>query len=276
MATISVGLARDLAARHREQGLSYVAATVFGRPELAAAAKLTIVVAGDATAIARVQPLLDVIGQRTWPMGVEPERANVVKLAGNFMLGAAVEAMAEASAMASRHGIAPADLLDVLTNGVFTAPAYQLYGDAIAKQRYDPPGFRLDDCTTQRNLSEEGRAEARRVGARIARAKVPIARVYTSPWCRCRETAMLAFGKAEDWMPLASFFDFPDRDAEYTESVKKRIGAYSSRNMGGNIVMVTHNVNIAALTKLSVATGEIVVVRPDGCCGLRSVGRLEA
>ena len=76
-------------------------------------------------------------------MGIQPERANIVKLAGNFMLGAAVEAMSEASAMASRHGIPPADLLNVLTNGVFTAPSYQLYGDAIAKQRYEPPGFRL-------------------------------------------------------------------------------------------------------------------------------------
>ena len=81
--------------------------------------------------------------QRTWPMGVQPERANVVKLAGNLMLGAAVEAMAEASAMASRYGIPPGDFLNVLTSGVFASPAYQLYGDAIAKQRYDPPGFRL-------------------------------------------------------------------------------------------------------------------------------------
>jgi 3-hydroxyisobutyrate dehydrogenase-like beta-hydroxyacid dehydrogenase len=143
MATISVSLARDLAARHREHGLSYVAATVFGRPELAAAGKLTIVAAGDPNAISRVQPLLDVIGLRTWPMGVQPERANVVKLAGNLMLGAAVEAMAEAAAMASRHGIPPRDFLDVLTNGVFASPAYQLYGDAIANERYDPPGFRL-------------------------------------------------------------------------------------------------------------------------------------
>ena len=143
MATISVALARDLAARHTEQGLFYVAATVFGRPELAAAAKLTIVAAGDAGAVARVQPLFDVIGQRTWPMGVQPERANVVKLAGNLMLGAAVEAMAEASAMASRYGIPPGDFLNVLTSGVFASPAYQLYGDAIAKERYDPPGFRL-------------------------------------------------------------------------------------------------------------------------------------
>jgi 3-hydroxyisobutyrate dehydrogenase-like beta-hydroxyacid dehydrogenase len=142
LATVSVALARELAAQHREHGLSYVAAPVFGRPLLAASAKLTIVVAGDPGAIARVQPLLNAIG-RTWPMGAEPERANVVKLAGNVLLGAAVEAMAEASALASRNGVAPADLLDVLTNGVFTAPPYQMYGAAIAEQRYDPPGFKL-------------------------------------------------------------------------------------------------------------------------------------
>jgi 3-hydroxyisobutyrate dehydrogenase-like beta-hydroxyacid dehydrogenase len=143
MATISVALARELAARYKELGLFYVAAPVFGRPELAAAGKITIVAAGDPTAIARVQPLLNVIGQRTWPMGDQPERANVVKLAGNLMLGAAVEAMAEAAALASRYGIAPADMLNVMTSGVFASPAYQLYGDAIAKQRYEPPGFRL-------------------------------------------------------------------------------------------------------------------------------------
>jgi 3-hydroxyisobutyrate dehydrogenase-like beta-hydroxyacid dehydrogenase len=143
MATISVLLARDLATRHRARGLAYVAAPVFGRPELAATGKLNIVAAGDPTAAARIEPLLGAIGQRTWWIGVQPERANVVKLAGNFMLGAAVEAMAEASAMASRHGIAPADLLDVLTNSVFTAPAYKTYGALIAEQRYEPAGFRL-------------------------------------------------------------------------------------------------------------------------------------
>jgi 3-hydroxyisobutyrate dehydrogenase-like beta-hydroxyacid dehydrogenase len=143
MATISVALARDLAAGHRTWGLEYVAAPVFGRPELAATGKLTIVAAGEPRAIARVELLLAVIGQRIWPLGAQPERANVVKLAGNFMLGAAVEAMAEATAMAWRNGIAPSDLLDVLTNGVFTAPAYQMYGMAIAKQRYEPAGFKL-------------------------------------------------------------------------------------------------------------------------------------
>jgi 3-hydroxyisobutyrate dehydrogenase-like beta-hydroxyacid dehydrogenase len=143
MATISVALARDLSVRHRARGLGYVAATVFGRPDLAAAGKLTVVVAGDQTPIARVEPLLDVIGERTWRIGTQPEQANVVKLAGNVMLGAAVEAMAEASAMAWRNGVAPADFLDVLTNGVFNAPAYKTYGALIAAQRYEPAGFRV-------------------------------------------------------------------------------------------------------------------------------------
>jgi broad specificity phosphatase PhoE len=138
----------------------------------------------------------------------------------------------------------------------------------------DPQGFSLDDCSTQRNLSDAGREEARRVGERLRAERVPIGNVYTSPWCRCRETATLAFGKGEDWAPLASVFDMPDKDAQFTERVKKRIGTYSSRAMKGNVVMVTHNVNIASLTKLSVAPGEMVVVRPDGCCGLRVVGRL--
>jgi hypothetical protein len=143
MATISVPLARDLGVRHQARGLSYVAATVFGRPDLAAEGKLNIVVAGEPAVVDRIQPLFDVIGQRTWRIGVEPERANVVKLAGNVMLGAAVEAIAEASAFGRRHGIAPAELLDVLTNGVFSSPAYKTYGALIAQERYDPAGFRL-------------------------------------------------------------------------------------------------------------------------------------
>jgi 3-hydroxyisobutyrate dehydrogenase-like beta-hydroxyacid dehydrogenase len=144
MATISVPLARDLAERHRARGLAYVAAPVFGRPDLAAQGKLNVVVAGDNAVVDRIEPILDLFGARIWRMGTEPERANVVKLAGNVMLGSAVETMAEVSAFAWRHGIAPADLLDVLTNGVFTSPAYKTYGALIAEQRYDPPGFRLN------------------------------------------------------------------------------------------------------------------------------------
>ena len=139
----------------------------------------------------------------------------------------------------------------------------------------DPQGYRLDDCATQRNLSDPGRAEARRVGERFRAERVPVARVYTSPWCRCRETAMLAFGRAEDWEPLSSFFDYPHREPEFSERVRKRIASYQRRKMTGNVVMVTHNVNIAALSRHSVAPGEMVLMRPDGCCGARPLERLK-
>ena len=138
----------------------------------------------------------------------------------------------------------------------------------------DPPGYKLGDCATQRNLSALGREESRRLGERFRREGVVVEKVYTSPWCRCRDTAMEAFGKADDWQALSSFFDDRSRGPHLTERVKQRIGGYSTRRPGGTIVMVTHNVNIAALTKLSVGSGDIVVVRPDGCCGLRMVGRI--
>jgi broad specificity phosphatase PhoE len=139
----------------------------------------------------------------------------------------------------------------------------------------DPPNFRIGDCATQRNLSKAGIEEARRVGERLRQERVPIGPVYTSPWCRCRDTAVAAFGRAEDWEPLSSFFDFPDREPDYSERVRKRIGSYSTRHPGGNVVMVTHNVNIAALTRHSVGTSEMVIVRPDGCCSLRALDRLK-
>ena len=135
----------------------------------------------------------------------------------------------------------------------------------------DPPGFRLDDCATQRNLSEAGRAEARRVGERLRAERVAIVRAYTSPWCRCRETARIAFGDAEDWEALGSFFDSPDREAEATARVLKRIASYARTKPAGNVAMVTHAVNIAAISKRTVKPAEIVVMRPDGCCGARAV-----
>jgi broad specificity phosphatase PhoE len=140
----------------------------------------------------------------------------------------------------------------------------------------DPKGFRIGDCSTQRNLSEAGRGEARRIGARFREERVRIAHVYTSPWCRCRETAMLAFGRAEDWAPLSSTFDLPDQERDFTERVKKRIAGYERHRPAGNVVMVTHNVNIAALSRQSVAPGELVIMRSQGCCDARMVERLKA
>jgi len=139
----------------------------------------------------------------------------------------------------------------------------------------DPPDFKLGDCSTQRNLSEQGRDEARRVGERFRAEHIRVAKVFTSPWCRCRETAMLAFGSAEDWTPLSSVFDFPHQEPEFTERVKKRIGTYAAKKPAGVVVMVTHNVNIAALSRYSVAPAELVLMRPDGCCSARPLERLK-
>jgi 3-hydroxyisobutyrate dehydrogenase-like beta-hydroxyacid dehydrogenase len=143
MATISVRLAEELAAEHQRHGVQYVSAPVFGRPDVAAAGQLNIVAAGDAGAIDRVQPLLDVIGQRTWRVGPEPRQANAVKVAGNFMIAAAIESMAEAAVMVERYSVSSAELLNVLTNTLFAAPVYKSYGALIAERRYHPAAFRL-------------------------------------------------------------------------------------------------------------------------------------
>jgi 3-hydroxyisobutyrate dehydrogenase-like beta-hydroxyacid dehydrogenase len=143
MATISVAFAESLAAEHRRHGIQYVAAPVFGRPEAAATGQLNIVAAGDPAAIDRVQPLLDAIGQRTWRLGSEPHQANAVKIAGNFMIAAAIESMAESAVMVERYGVDPAELMNVLTNTLFAAPVYKNYGALIVNRQYEPAAFRL-------------------------------------------------------------------------------------------------------------------------------------
>jgi 3-hydroxyisobutyrate dehydrogenase-like beta-hydroxyacid dehydrogenase len=144
MATISVALAEELTEEHRRWGLHYIAAPVFGRPEAAAARQLNIVAAGDEAALDRVQPLLDAMGQRTWRLGSEPREASAAKLAGNFLIAAAIECMGEAVVMAERYGVRPAALLEILGNTLFAAPVYRNYGALIADRRYEPAGFRLE------------------------------------------------------------------------------------------------------------------------------------
>lgn len=142
-ATISVALARQLADEHAKRGIGYVAAPVFGRPDVAAAGKLNILVAGQAPAIEKARPLLEVLGAKLWPMGDLPERANVVKLAGNFMIVTAIESMAEASVLARAYGVSAADFIELMTSTLFASPVYQIYGKSIAEQRFMPPGFAL-------------------------------------------------------------------------------------------------------------------------------------
>jgi len=142
-ATISVAFAKELAAKHREHGVGYVASPVFGRPDAAAAGKLHVLAAGADGDIARVRPLLEAIGQSVWPLGEAPERANAVKIAGNFMIASAIETMAEATALARAHGVGAREFLDVMTNTLFAAPVFKTYGALVAEKRYSPPGFGL-------------------------------------------------------------------------------------------------------------------------------------
>ncbi|GAA0686983.1 3-hydroxyisobutyrate dehydrogenase-like beta-hydroxyacid dehydrogenase [Dyella sp. SG562] len=142
-ATVSVALARELAAAHAQRGIDYLAAPVFGRPDVAAAGKLNIVTAGKPAVLERMRPLLEAMGSAIWPMGEEPERANVVKIAGNFMLGAAIESMAEASALTRAHGVSAGDFLHLMTSTLFASPPYQGYAKLIAEQRFKPAGFAL-------------------------------------------------------------------------------------------------------------------------------------
>lgn len=134
---------------------------------------------------------------------------------------------------------------------------------AAAPGTGDPPGFRLEDCATQRNLSDAGRDQARRIGAAVRQSGTAVREILSSRWCRALETARLGFGEPSPWPPLDSFFaDRASRDAQ-TAPVRARISAWRGP---GLLVMVTHQVNVTALTGVYPADGEILLLtpRPDG------------
>jgi broad specificity phosphatase PhoE len=135
----------------------------------------------------------------------------------------------------------------------------------------DPAGFVLGDCATQRNLSATGRADARRIGDAFRKRGIPVGDVLSSRWCRCLETGRLAFGRAEPWPMLDSVFEDRTREPEQTRAVRARAAAPPT---GGNLILITHGVNIAALVGFVPAAGEMVVLTPDGRGGFRVAGRL--
>lgn len=143
MATVSVALANRLLALHQAQGVGYLAAPVLGRVNVAEAGQLQILSAGDAAALAVVQPLFDVLGQKTWHFGDRPEQANAVKLSVNFMIASAIGTMGEAVALAQGYGVDKGGVLDLITTTLFAAPVYKGYGQAIAEDRFEPAGFKL-------------------------------------------------------------------------------------------------------------------------------------
>ena len=135
----------------------------------------------------------------------------------------------------------------------------------------DPPGFQPGDCRTQRNLSEEGRAEARRLGEALRARGVQATSVLSSPWCRCLDTAQLVFGRAAEPRPeLGNLFGRPEREANQVAALRKLVQAPRA----GNLFMVTHGSTTLALTGVSPATAEMVVLTPQAGGGFRVAGRL--
>jgi 3-hydroxyisobutyrate dehydrogenase-like beta-hydroxyacid dehydrogenase len=140
MSTIAPRTARRLAGVHQEQGGRYVASPVFGKPEVAARAKLWVVTSGDAAAKARVRPIQEAISQQVFDFGDDPGAANAIKLAGNFLLGAAIEAMAEAFTLAQKHGVPRQQTYQFFTHTLFDCFVYRGYGELIASEHYQPVG----------------------------------------------------------------------------------------------------------------------------------------
>ncbi len=139
--TISVALSARLAAAHAAAGQDYVACPVFGRPDAAAAGKLFLAVAGKHNLIERLQPLFEAIGQRTFVVAEQADKANLVKLSGNFLIAAVIESLGEAMALVEKGGIDRHAYLELLTSSLFNVPLYKNYGALIADRKFTPPGF---------------------------------------------------------------------------------------------------------------------------------------
>ena len=139
--TISVDLAERLTAAHAAHGSRYLSATVFGRPDVAAAGQLAVIAAGAPGAIEDATPLLNAIGRRSFVISETPSMANLVKLSGNFLLASVIESLGEAMALIAKAGIDRGRYLDLLTSSLFDTPAYRLYGGLIASGQFEPAPF---------------------------------------------------------------------------------------------------------------------------------------
>jgi 3-hydroxyisobutyrate dehydrogenase-like beta-hydroxyacid dehydrogenase len=191
MSTVAPATAERLTRLTAARGATYVAAPVFGRPTAAAAKQLWIIVAGPQAARERVRPVLEALGQGIFAVGDEPQLANVVKLCGNFLIVAALEAMAEAFTLAEKSGVPRETVYQVLTQTAFAYPLYQTYGRLIAEHHYSPAGFQLGLGLKDVTLALSAAAEAQ--------MPMPLASLLHD-----RLTAQVAKGRQElDWSALA-------------------------------------------------------------------------
>src|SRR5262249_31724611 len=143
MSTISVALSRRFAAAHPQKKPRYVAPPGFGRPDAAAAPKLFIFAPRPAPEIQSRPPLFHAVRAKTIILGGDAPAANVIKIAGNFMISTVIESMAESFSLVRKYGIDPNTFLEVLTGSLFPAPVYRTYGAMIAADKFEPAGFKL-------------------------------------------------------------------------------------------------------------------------------------
>ena len=140
--TISIAMARRLSTEHQRRAQMYLSAPVFGRPEAAESKNLLVVAAGPVELVERCRPLFDAVGRQTFVAGTEPFQANALKLCGNFMIAAMIEAFGEAFATLRKGDVLPGTFLEVMST-LFGSPVYANYGRAIADEKFEPAGFAL-------------------------------------------------------------------------------------------------------------------------------------
>ena len=158
MATISAAFARELQAAHTKAGLVYLSCPVFGRPDMAATAQLVIVAGGDAAALTTMQPVFDKISARTVPVGDAADKANLFKIAGNFMIASEMQSIGEAFALLRKGGVDPAAFHEVLSGRLFTGAVFKNYGLMVLNHQYEPAGFALSLGLKDINLAREAAA----------------------------------------------------------------------------------------------------------------------
>ena len=175
-------------------------------------------------------------------------------------------------ALAAEQSVAADDpLWDQLKKGGYVI---LMRNSAVDEGLGDPKGYKVNDCATQLNLTDKGRAEAKKIGDEFKKRKIPIKQVLTSAFCRTKETAQLAFGKADVWEPLNSFYDKPDRKSEQTRLLHQRME--SPPKDGTNLVLVTHGYNIVSAVGLNPDPGDMLIIAPAFRVGYKIVGELSA
>ena len=191
MGTHSVAAVQTLVKAHDDAKQRLVSAPVLGRPDAAAAGQLGIVTGGPSDAVKACEPLFQVLGRRTFEAGSSQAGAAAIKLSNNFVLGAAIEAMAEAFSLVRKYEVMPQVLFDVMTDALFAAPAYKIYGKIMVDESYDKVGF----------MTLQGLKDLNLALAAADQARVPM---QTANTVRDRLLGAIAHGDGEkDWAVMA-------------------------------------------------------------------------